>query len=137
MNDLPEANDCNMVVSLIVALDDSGAIGYQDGLPWPKNSEDLKWFREITMGKVCIVGFHTNKTLPELPGRTVVMMPRGMTPEQMIKVWEGEELVVIGGAKTYRQWLPYIDRFYLSRIRGEYPADTYCKELAPWLKNEN
>ena len=108
-----------MAVSLIVALDDSGAIGYQDGLPWPKNSEDLKWFREITMGKVCIVGHQTNKTLPDLPGRTVVIMPRGMTPEQMIKVWEGEELVVIGGAKTYRQWLPYVDRFfYFTNPRG-------------------
>ena len=132
-----KSDTCRPIISCIVALDDAGGIGYNDSLPWPRNLADLKWFREITMGKVCIVGHNTNRTLPELPGRHVMEMPRDTTPEQMIESLRGKEIVVIGGAKTYRQWLPYIDRFYLSRIRGEYPADTYCKELAPWLKSEN
>ena len=43
-----------------------------------------------------------------------------------------EEAVSIGGAKTYRQWLHYVDRFYISRIRGKFESDTYCEELRLW-----
>lgn len=39
---------------------------------------------------------------------------------------------MIGGARTYRTWLPYVDRFLIGRIRGEYECDTYCEELKIW-----
>lgn len=120
-----------MTVEAIVALDEQGGIGLSDALPWPKNSEDLKWFKDITMGKVCIVGHNTASTLPPLNGRTLHVMQRGETPEEVIAKYK--DLIVIGGRATYMQWLPYIDRFYVSKIKGTYPADTYLKEFAPWL----
>ncbi len=124
-----------MIISLIAALDDNGGIGNKGGLPWPHNPEDLRWFKDVTMGKVVIVGHNTYKTLPPLPGRTVLVLERGEEPTRVIDELASsgvEEAVVIGGAKTYRQWLPYVDRFYIGRIRGEFEVDTYCEELKLW-----
>ena len=124
-----------MIISLIAALDDNGGIGLKGGLPWPKNSADLKWFKEVTMGKTVIVGHNTYEKLPPLPGRTLRVLNRDDEPAHVISelVSAGvEEAVVIGGAKTYRTWLPYVDRFYISRIRGEFELDTYCDELKLW-----
>lgn len=124
-----------MIVSLICALDDKGGIGYRGGLPWPHNSEDLKWFKDVTMGKTLLVGYNTYATLPPLPGRTIRVLERDEEPVHVIAslaIDDVEEAVVIGGAKTYRQWLNYVDRFYISRIRGEFDADTYCEELKLW-----
>lgn len=124
-----------MIISLIAALDDKGGIGFKGGLPWPKNSADLKWFKEVTMGKTLIVGYNTFETLPPLPGRTIRVLKRDYEPVHVIVDLisaDVEEAVVIGGAKTYRTWLPYVDRFYISRIRGEFESDTYCEELKLW-----
>lgn len=124
-----------MIISLIAALDDKGGVGFKGGLPWPKNSADLKWFKEVTMGKTLIVGHNTFETLPPLPGRNIRVVSRDDEPVHIIAglALDGvEEAVVIGGSKTYRKWLPYVDRFYISRIRGEFESDTYCKELKLW-----
>ena len=121
-----------MIIALICALDDNGGLGYKGRLPWPKNSADLAWFKKVTMGKTVIVGHNTYKTLPPLPGRTILVLDRDDEPDNIIASLNVEEAVVIGGAKTYRQWLPYVDRFYISRIRGEYESDVYCKELKLW-----
>lgn len=124
-----------MIISLIAALDDKGGIGFRGGLPWPKNSADLAWFKEVTMGKTLIVGHNTYKTLPPLPGRTLRILNRDEDPVHIIAelaLDDVEEAVVIGGAKTYRTWLPYVDRFYISRIRGEFESDTTCEELKLW-----
>ena len=124
-----------MIISLIAALDDKGGMGLNGGLPWPHNPADMKWFREATMGKVVIVGSVTAATLPELPGRTVVTVDRHDTPLEIIEMLENQgvqEAVVIGGARTYITWLPYVDRFLIGRIRGEYECDTYCEELKIW-----
>lgn len=124
-----------MIISLIAALDDKGGIGFKGGLPWPKNSADLKWFKDVTMGKTLLVGHNTYKTLPPLPGRKVRVLGRDEEPVHIIAElasFDVEEAVVIGGAKTYRQWLLYVDRFYISRIRGKFESDTYCEELKLW-----
>lgn len=124
-----------MIISLICALDDKGGIGYKGGLPWPKNSADLAWFKQVTMGKTLLVGHNTYKTLPPLPGRTIRVLNRDEEPVHVIAELASagvEEAVVIGGAKTYRTWLPYVDRFYISRIRGKFESDTYCEELKLW-----
>ena len=121
------------MIEAIIAMGCNGEVGFEDGLPWPNNPEDMKWFKEITMGKVCVVGHNTAKTLPYLRGRTVIKLCDWETPEDLIELFQ--DLIIIGGPKTYKLWESYIDRYYISRIRGNYPADTYFKEWAPWLKN--
>lgn len=120
------------MIEAIIAMGCNGEVGLEDGLPWPHNSADMKWFKEITMGKVCVVGHNTAKTLPYLQGRSVIKLCDWETPEDLIELFP--DLIIIGGPKTYKLWEPYIDRYYISRIRGNYPADSYLKEWAPWLK---
>ena len=44
-------------------------LGAEWALPW-RIPEDMKWFRETTMGKPCIMGRKTWESLPRaLPGR--------------------------------------------------------------------
>ncbi len=119
------------MIEAIIALDDKGGIGINDGLPWPHNAEDMKWFRSLTIGKVCVVGYKTAATLPELKDRKVIVMGRDETPADLIEIYP--DLIVIGGKKTYLQWLQYIDRFHIARIRGEFEADTFLKEWAVWM----
>ena len=61
-----------MIISLIAALDDKGGLGFKGGLPWPHNSADLVWFKEVTMGKTLIVGqIPTKHYLPSQGARYV------------------------------------------------------------------
>lgn len=123
------------MIEAIIAIGDNGEVGCLGQLPWPHNSEDLKWFKEMTMGKVCIVGKNTADTLPNLPGRTLIVPDRDETPQDLIALYPN--LIVIGGPKTYKQWEPYIDRYYIARIRGDFTADTHLKEWRPWAKEKS
>lgn len=122
-----------MTIECIIALADNGEVGLNNGLPWPHCSEDLRWFKSITLNKTLIVGYNTALTLPNLPGRKLIVQSRDETPEDLIAIYP--DLIVIGGPKTYKQWEPYIDRYYIARIRGTYEADAHLKEWAPWLNN--
>ena len=58
-----------MKVSMIVAVSANNVIGANAGLPW-RLREDLRRFKEITMGKPMIMGRLTFESIGEaLPGR--------------------------------------------------------------------
>lgn len=130
-------------INAILACDDKGGIGKNNTLPWPHNSADLQWFKNNTAGGVVIMGSATwnSKGMPKpLPNRrNVVITSR---PEQFpgahdyietqvceeIKVINNladEDVWIIGGAAVIEQTLGIIDRFYLSRIPGDYECDTF------------
>lgn len=114
------------MINLISAVGLQDQLGLNGVLPW-RNSEDLKWFKSITMGGIIVVGFNTFKTLPPLPGRVVVNQDR-KHPQDIISEY-GDDLWIAGGAKTYKQWFPYIQRYYISRIPYDGDADVYFPKL--------
>lgn len=120
------------MIHLIAAVGRSGQIGLDGKLPW-HHPEDLKWFKALTMGQTLIVGHNTAQTLPPLPGREILVMKRGDTPEPYLVLAKvkNKDLWVIGGARTYQQWAPFVDRFHISRIDYDGPADTYLPDLIP------
>lgn len=65
------------MIKIVVASNHRGAIGELGRLPWHSKT-DLKWFREITMGNVVIMGKDTwksiNKGFTGLPGRTNIIL---------------------------------------------------------------
>ena len=65
-----------MILSLIVAMDERGAIGKGNRLPW-RLSADLKRFRELTMGHHIVMGRKTFESICRaLPGRqTIIKKP--------------------------------------------------------------
>lgn len=118
----------NMTIKAIVAIGNQGQVGLNGRLPW-HDPEDLRWFREQTMGKVCVVGWKTAQMLPELPGRTVVTDYTKMVPGHVyascIEELGCEEIIIIGGPKTYVRWNHLVDEWLVSRVNYNSKADTW------------
>lgn len=51
--------------SLIVAYDNNKLIGNGDKLPWPSIKEDMNYFKEMTTGKIVVMGKNTYYSIPE------------------------------------------------------------------------
>ena len=132
------------MISMIVAVADNDAIGKDGALPWGHIPADMQWFRAHTTGKVVVMGSTTWQGLPPqyrpLPNRTnVVLTSSGSipgadqvyagTPEDVIKKIESDypdqEIVIMGGAKVYRDFAQYVKKMYLTRVRCAPEADTF------------
>ena len=44
------------MIKAIMAVDDKGGCSKNGTLPWPKNSNDLQWFKKNTLNHVVIMG---------------------------------------------------------------------------------
>ena len=65
------------LVTLIVAVADTGVIGRDNTLPWHL-PEDLKRFKRLTMGKPIVMGRKTYESIGKpLPGRQNIVLTRG------------------------------------------------------------
>ena len=47
------------MIKAIMAVDKKGGISKGQSMPWPKNSIDLKWFKENTINNVVVMGRKT------------------------------------------------------------------------------
>ena len=132
-------------MNLIVAVDSNWAIGKENKL-LVSIPQDMKFFRETTKGKVVAMG---RKTLESFPGgqplknRVNVVLTTDKnykvkdtvivhTIEEMVdelKKYDSEDIFVIGGEQIYRQFLPYCDRAYITKIDYHYEADTHFPNL--------
>lgn len=131
-------------MSLIAAFDDNKGVGIDNKLPW-YIPEDLKHFKNITMGNNMIMGKKTYDSLPGiLPGRKHIVLTTDKSlisnNENVIFVnslneclillenLEIKKNIVIGGNKMWDLFLPYIDTFYLTHVFGKFKVDTYFPE---------
>ena len=130
-----------MKVSIIVAAAANNVIGADGGLPW-RLSEDLRRFKEITMGKPMIMGRLTFESIGKaLPGRRSIVLTRKAdyqaagvdvvnTPEAALELaGYADEVMIIGGAKVYEHFLPMADRIYLTRVHAEIEGDTFFPKI--------
>lgn len=103
-----------MDVILIAAVTANGMIARSesDVVDW---SEDLSLFREQTMGQTVVMGSRTARTLATtLDGRTVIVAHRGDLPEKVLRRVRTEKCFVIGGARTYSRFAPFLTHLYLT-----------------------
>lgn len=106
-----------MKVSAIVAVASDGSIGYTNGDLIFRNKEDMMFFSGFTQGKICIVGHNTHVTLPKLSNRLVVRDVRGSVRDlKWITRFEGKEVVVIGGAATYKKYAPQTEELFITKF---------------------
>jgi dihydrofolate reductase len=130
-----------MKVSMIVAVSANNVIGADGGLPW-RLSEDLRRFKEITMGKPMIMGRQTFESIGKaLPGRRSIILSRQAgyeqagcdvvnTPEAALQLaGDTDEVMIIGGGKVYEHFLPMADRIYLTRVHTDVEGDTFFPEI--------
>lgn len=131
-----------MPVSIIVAVAANNAIGKDNDLLW-HISDDLKRFKQITLGHKMIMGKNTFLSLPvrPLPKRTSIVitddpsdhyegciMANGIE-DALSKCDPGEECFIIGGGSVYRQFLPLADKLYITKVHRDYEADTFFPEI--------
>lgn len=127
-----------MKINLIVAVNKTGGIGFENTIPW-KLPEDLAYFKTVTMGFPVIMGRKTWNSLPKpLAGRINIVVTS--TPwttdnpavfvvnsyEKALKVAEehSDEVFIIGGISAYQTFWNVADKLYLTRVDAFTPQDT-------------
>lgn len=133
-------------LSLIVAHADRGVIGRDNQLPWHL-PEDLKRFKQLTMGHHLIMGRKTYESLGRLlPGRTTVIVSRDPTyhvpgaktaqtfSAALAQCADDSEPFLIGGAQMYALGLAHVNTCYITRVHTQVEGDAFfpALDLAQW-----
>lgn len=134
-------------MNIILAADRNWAIGKDNDL-LVHLPGDLKYFKKMTTGKTVIMGRKTLESLPggkPLPNRRNIILTRSddfqVSGAEVLNSIEdvlhliksgdlkSDEAFVIGGADIYKQMMPHCDKFYITKIEAELPADRYFVDL--------
>lgn len=130
-------------LTLIVAVAENGVIGREGGLPW-KLSEDLKRFKQRTLGRPVVMGRKTWESIGRpLPGRHNIVITRRADyriPHSEVTVVGDldaairaagavEEIMIIGGAEIYALSLPRASCIELTRVHAQIEGDTHFPVL--------
>ena len=132
-------------MNIIVAADKNWGIG-KDGHLLCHLSGDMKYFKEMTMGKTVVMGRVTLESLPGskgLPGRRNIVLTTNKDYQaedaevvhdfdELDKALEGtdtDDVFVIGGAKLYSQMLHRCEKIYVTKIDAEFDADRFFRDL--------
>ena len=136
------------MIKAILACDENWGIGKAGTLPWPHNSADLKWFKQMTNGKAVVMGRKTWDSLPvkPLPNRLNFVIsstsmehyntrPHGSYSgpdvskivKDIIEARYGDidDVWLIGGATLIESCIDIIDEFWLSHVLGNYDCDVF------------
>lgn len=129
------------MLTIIAAAAENNALGKDNDLVWHL-PDDFKRFKKLTTGHHIIMGRKTFESFPKpLPNRTHIVITRQQDydNENCIVVHnlkdalafasKDEQPFIIGGGEIYKQSLSYADKIELTRVHGEFEADTYFPEL--------
>ncbi len=129
------------MITIIAAAAENNALGKDNDLVWHL-PDDFKRFKRLTSGHHIIMGRKTFESFPKLlPDRTHVIITRkdDYQPEGTIVVNSLEEALkvskldeqpfIIGGGEIYKMGMDKADRIELTRVHGEFEADTFFPEI--------
>lgn len=130
-------------ISLIAAIGKNFELGKGNDLIWHLPG-DLNFFKNVTMGKEIVMGSKTFYSLPNLlPGRKHIVLTRKSIeiPEVLVMHSKEElieylkeikkEVMIIGGASIYAQFIDIADKMYLTHI------DAVCDEADAYFPKFN
>lgn len=141
-------------ISLIVAAADNNVIGGDNKMLW-HIPEDFKHFKNVTMGKPCIMGRKTFQSILEslgkpLPGRVNIIVSRtnyqhsgALTCKDLHEAidqaskTDTDEICIVGGAQIYAQALKLglVDTIHLTRVHQSPEGDAYFPALGDeWME---
>ena len=130
------------MICSILAASLTGGIGNRGTLPWPKHSEDLKWFKQHTEGHIVVMGRRTwdDPKMPKpLPNRVnVIVSNHTIHDYQVRRLWgdveqqvldlqrqfPNQDVFIIGGKSVYEMSESIVDRVYLTRMKTNPWCDT-------------
>lgn len=144
-----------MKLSLVAAYDEKNGVGINNTLPW-HFSEDLKRFKALTNHKTIIMGRNTFESLGRLlPNRKHIILSKNqqwarevLNKYQEVIVFsdinelmlfldknykQDDEVFVIGGTSIWEFMFPFLDKLYITHVKGVYEVDTY---FPAWNKDE-
>ncbi len=130
-------------IVLVVAMADNGAIGHDNAIPWRLKSDQQR-FKQMTLGKPVVMGRTTFVSLRRpLPGRTNIVMTRdggfcasgavvatSLAAARAIAIGDAlrrlvTEIMVIGGAEIYAEWMPEADRLEVTEVHLNAKGDAF------------
>lgn len=122
------------VFTAIAAMSLNRVIGNGNKIPWHL-PEDFKWFKQVTMGQVLVMGRKTFESIGRpLPGRETIVLTRSDWTHSGVKVAAGLDqlplaeddprtIFIAGGAEIYRQALPLCAELLLTVVKREVAGD--------------
>ncbi|MCR5160842.1 MAG: dihydrofolate reductase [Lachnospiraceae bacterium] len=132
-------------MNAIAAVDRNWAIGRNNGL-LVSIPADMKFFRQMTTGKVIVMGRKTLESFPNglpLKNRTNIVLTS--RPDYSVKdavivhsleeltaeleKYDTDDIYVIGGESIYRQLLPMCSTAHITKIDHAYEADAWFPNL--------
>lgn len=144
-----------MSFSIIAAHEKNRGIGKNGKIPW-YISDDFKWFKMRTTGKIVVMGLTTYFSLPDkyrpLPDRENLVLCDDRNKKniiedeggamfssikQVIDYCKHKDCFVIGGASIYKQFIDIADTLYLTEIDYDFDCDTFFPEVdsTKWKKD--
>ena len=131
-----------MSLSLIVAISNNNCIGKANELLW-KIPADMRHFKETTTGHAIIMGKKTYLSIGRaLPNRRNIVITRDPlfsaegvevfhSIEDVVSLFKNtpEEAFVIGGGEIYAQFLPHVQKLYVTHVDGNFPGDTFFPHI--------
>lgn len=131
-------------MNLIVSADENWGIGSNNQL-LVHIPEDMRLFREMTTGKVVVMGRKTRESLPNgtLEERVNIVLTHDQNDKagnavivhsleelhQELEQYDTNDVFVIGGSSIYGQLLDECDTAYVTKIDFAYSADAYFPNL--------
>ena len=133
------------MIKAIMAVDEKGGISKGQSMPWPKNSIDLKWFKENTINNVVVMGRKTweDPFMPTpLKSRINVLITNrdkkliegadyylsgniNNQIQDMQSKYMDKDIFIIGGSEIINLTFNSIEQFYLTRIYGNYNCEKF------------
>ena len=141
-------------ITLVVAVAENGVIGQGGTLPW-RLPDDLRRFKQLTLGKPVIMGRKTWESLGKpLPGRHNILVTRRADypiasgpadpPVSVVTDLDAAveaagdvaEVMVIGGAEIYALAMPQATTVELTLVHAQPEGDTFLPAFMPgaWQK---
>jgi len=105
-------------------------------------SDDLKRFKKLTSGHTVVMGRNTFYSLPirPLPNRKNIVISDIIEPiegctmaysieEAIEKMDSDNDNFIIGGGSIYKQFFPFAQTLYITKVHKEFEADTFFPTL--------
>ena len=128
-------------VAIIAAVASNGVIGHRNRMPWHL-PEDLRRFRQLTLGHAVIMGRRTFESIGgPLAGRDNIVITRSpdwtrsgcravrSLDAALAAVAEPRDAFVIGGAQIYALAIPIASRLYMTEIERDFEGDAFFPEF--------
>ena len=132
-------NKDDLSFKAVVAMAQNRAIGCDNKIPW-HIPEDFKWFKQLTMGNILVMGRKTFESIGKpLPGRTTFILSHQKTLFPGVQTISGlveikkylseddkRSIFICGGANVYSQTIHLCTDVYLTLVKRTVPeADAF------------